>query len=304
MKEHFVIKSDFDQLPLDVLITSPSHPKGIVQFSHGMCEHKERYLDFMKFLNQHGYVCCINDHRGHGRSVYAKEDLGYFYQDGHIGIVEDVHQLTLFMKKRYPLLPIYLFGHSMGSLVVRCYLKKYDQDIDGLIVCGSPSYNKAASLGIQLCSIISHIKNDHYRPKSIQKIAFDAFNKNFDSQVPNSWICSDHHVVTAYNQDPLCTFTFTTNGFLSLFYLMQETYSMEKWQMKNNQLPILFIAGKNDPCITNEKEFDKAVSLLKKVGYQHVSSKLFEHMQHEILNEKNKKYVYQYILKHLKSWSD
>ena len=108
MKEHFVIKSDFDQLPLDVLITSPSHPKGIVQFSHGMCEHKERYIDFMEFLNQHGYVCCIHDHRGHGHSVYSNEDLGYFYQDGHMGIVEDVHQLTLLMKKRYPLLPIYL----------------------------------------------------------------------------------------------------------------------------------------------------------------------------------------------------
>ena len=37
MKEHLTIKSHFDQLPLDVIVMSPSHPHGIIQFSHGMC---------------------------------------------------------------------------------------------------------------------------------------------------------------------------------------------------------------------------------------------------------------------------
>lgn len=303
MKEHLVIHSLYDQLPLDVIIMSPSHPKGVVQFSHGMCEHKERYLDFMSFLNKQGYVCCIHDHRGHGKSVYCEDDLGYFYKDGHIGIVEDLHQLTMMMKKRYPNLPIYLFGHSMGSLVVRCYTKKYDDDIDGLIVCGSPSLNKASGIGLRFSSLISRIKNDHYRPQSIQKLGFDVFNKKYDRHVQNSWICSDKNIVEAYNQDPLCTFTFTANGFHALFTLMQETYSKDHWGMKNPSLPIYFIAGYQDPCIINPQAFKQAVSLMKEVGYQDVSSHLFKHMQHEILNEKDKHIVYQDILKKLELWN-
>lgn len=94
----------------------------------------------MEYLYHLGYVCLIHDHRGHGQSVLKDEDLGYFYQDGDIGIVEDLHQLTLWIHQQYPDLPLYLFGHSMGSLVVRVYLKKYDKDIQGLIVCGSPSH--------------------------------------------------------------------------------------------------------------------------------------------------------------------
>ena len=300
MKEHLKIHSDFDQLPLDVIITSPSHPIGIVQISHGMCEHKERYLDFMHFLNQNGYVCCIHDHRGHGQSLYSQNDLGYFYKDGHIGIVEDLHQITKIMKKRYPYLPLYLFGHSMGSLVVRCYIKKYYQDIDGLFVCGSPSYNKNISLGIHLTSLLSRIKGEHYRPQIIQKIGFDAFNKNFDKTIPNSWICSDKKVVEAYNKNPLCHFTFTNNGFYSMFQLMKETYSDDHWQLHHPTIPIHFIAGRLDPCIINEKEFNKAVQHLKDIGYSKISAQLFDGMRHEILNEKNKHLVYQSILKKLR----
>ena len=63
MREHLKIKSDFDQLPLDVIVLRPAHPKGIIQISHGMCEHKERYLDFMEYLYHLGYVCLIHDHQ-------------------------------------------------------------------------------------------------------------------------------------------------------------------------------------------------------------------------------------------------
>ena len=124
MREHLKIKSDFDQLPLDVIVLRPAHPKGIIQISHGMCEHKERYLDFMEYLYHLGYVCLIHDHRGHGQSVLKDEDLGYFYQDGDIGIVEDLHQLTLWIHQQYPDLPLYLFGHSMGSFSCKSLFKE------------------------------------------------------------------------------------------------------------------------------------------------------------------------------------
>lgn len=302
MKEHLIIKSSFDNLPLDVIVMRPDHPKGIVQISHGMCEHKERYLDFMQFLCRAGYVCLIHDHRGHGKSIHNVHDLGYFYKNGDQGIVEDVHQLTEWIKHQYPKLPLYLFGHSMGSLVVRVYMKKYDDAIDGLIVCGSPSRNPAAKAGISLARLLTRLKGDHHHSILIQKIGFDAFNKRFDKQTPNSWICSDQDVVKAYNLNPLCRFIFTTNGFECLFSLMNDTYSSMSWQMKNKEIPIHYIAGQEDPCIVSEAKFKEAYTFMKELGYQNVTAYLFEHMRHEILNESQKEIVYEHILKTIKSW--
>ena len=63
--ENFTISSEHDGLALSVATVVPEgEPKGLVQFAHGMAEHKERYLPVMQFLADHGYACIINDHRG------------------------------------------------------------------------------------------------------------------------------------------------------------------------------------------------------------------------------------------------
>lgn len=72
------ICSNQDGLELSVLWLEPEkEPKGILQISHGMSEYKERYLPFMRYLCERGYLCAIHDHRGHGKSVKYKSDLGY-----------------------------------------------------------------------------------------------------------------------------------------------------------------------------------------------------------------------------------
>lgn len=68
-----------DGLTLSVLWTEPEKKvRGVVQISHGMSEHKERYLPFMKFLAGHGYAAVIHDHRGHGGSVREKKTWDIF----------------------------------------------------------------------------------------------------------------------------------------------------------------------------------------------------------------------------------
>ena len=296
--EQIKINSKYDNLALEVIISDCNKPKAIVQIVHGMCEHKERYLDFIEYLNSYGYIVIIDDHRGHGRSVLDKSDLGYFYNDGAKAIVEDVYMLSQYIKNRYPNLPLYLFGHSMGSLVVRNYIRKYDREIDGLIVCGSPSYNRFCSIGKAICKLYMVIKGDKYHSRLMQKISFETFNKGH--QKTNEWICSDSKVVDEYNDDPLCTFTFTVNGFYNLLALMQQTYQKKTYPI-NDKLPILFISGREDPCIISEKAFYQAVDLLKNDGYQNINAMLFDNMRHEILNECEKQKVYDVIIDFLRS---
>ena len=115
------LDSKADGLSLSLQVAEPTGcPRGVLQISHGMAEHKERYEPLMEFLAEQGIVVAIHDHRGHGKSVRAAEDLGYFYADGARALVEDLHQVTAWLRREYAReLPLYLLGHSMGSLAAR-----------------------------------------------------------------------------------------------------------------------------------------------------------------------------------------
>lgn len=116
-------------------------------------------------------------------------------------------------------------------------------------------------------------------------------------------MCSDRNVVNAYNNDPLCAFSFTMNGYESLLTLMNKVYTQKNWNVSHPDLPpIHFISGQQDPCMTNMKMFNQSIQLMKDIGYKNVNYKVYENMRHEILNETNKHIVYEDILNKLKEW--
>lgn len=293
IRKHKLI-SEFDGLRLDVEEVVPDRIRGIVQISHGMAEHKERYEEFMKFLAEHDYMAVIHDHRGHGNSVNDLVELGYFYTEDIQGIIEDLHQVTRWIKEQYPGLPIYLFSHSMGTLVARNYMKKYDSNIQKLILCGPPTKNAGAASALLMAKASRTMKGGMYRNQYIHNLAFKGYDR--DEKTANNWLSTDTEKVEAYNNNPLCGYVFTNNGFINLFQLMQEAFSTKGWEKNNLTLPILMIAGEEDPVIQNREKFEQLEQFLKGIGYSDIKSKLYPGMRHELLNERNKEQVYQEIL--------
>lgn len=301
-QEKYTFISKNDGLEIEVLEVYPFiQPKGIVQIAHGMAEHKERYIEFMEFLSRHGYITIINDHRGHGNSIKSKSDRGYFYDENGEFIVNDVHDITLMMKEKYPNLPVYLFGHSMGSLVVRKYLKLYDKDIDKLIVCGSPSNNPLGGLALGLVKFLEKIQGSHHRSNLINKLAFGSFDNKFSESEKNRWLSANPENVKYYNNCDSCGFTFTLNGFKNLFILMKDVYNENGWIKENLDIPILFLAGDQDPVIISIEAWQNAQIFLHKIGYTKIRSKLYKNMRHEILNEIGKDEVMNDVLHFIES---
>lgn len=292
--QHETLMASADNLPLDILSVTPATaPVGILQLVHGMCEHKERYIPFMQYMADHGWICIIHDHRGHGKSVHKTDDLGYFYGGGYRALINDIRLVTDLIRQRHPELPLVLFGHSMGSMAVRAYVKQDDRNLAGLIVCGCPSYNAGAIAGRRLARIISFVAGGHARPKLLQKLGVGGFNLRFMHEgSPNAWVCSDPEIVADYDRNPLCNYQFTANGFKNLFGLMLYTYNKKGWTMHNPNLPVRFVSGENDPCLVNRAHFDEAVELMRQVGYRDVDARLYPHMRHEILNEIGKEQVW------------
>ena len=120
-------------------------PVGVFQMAHGMAEHIDRYDGFARFLASNGFVVCGNDHLGHGKSVRSAADYGFFAdQNGDKRLVDDMHILTRIMKKKYPGIPYFLFGHSMGSLCARVYAAHFGDELNGVIFCGTVELPAAA----------------------------------------------------------------------------------------------------------------------------------------------------------------
>ncbi len=297
------IVSRADGLDISVLVCSPcGELKAVVQLVHGMCEHKERYVPFMRFLAGHGFASLIHDHRGHGESVKSSEDLGYFYEGGYMALVEDIYAVTEMAGKEFPGVPVILMGHSMGSMAVRSYAKRHDDALSALVVCGSPSHNGGVGLAKFIARAFSLFSGSHHRPTLIQNMAFGAFNKGFKGETsPHAWVCSDPEIVRNYDEDPLCNFQFTNDGFINLFSLMQDAYRIRDWSPKNPAMPVLFISGEDDPCLISPGKFRSAVRTMQSAGYGNVRSIIYPGMRHEILNESGKEKVWNDILLFIRS---
>ena len=296
-KREFTLQSKYDNLALSCAEytaegVTQTNAKGVVQIVHGMCEYKERYEGFIDYLTRNGYIVFAHDHRGHGGSVTANENLGYFGDKNGEAIVDDAALVTDEIRRLYPGLSVTLFGHSMGSLVVRAYIQKYEEKIDKLIVCGSPSKNSLAGFGLMLNGVISAFRGKKYRSRLMANASTGGGDDKFPGEGKNAWLTRDKTVVEKYNADEKCNFVFSCNGFSNLLHLVKNAYKKKKYPAKHSDLPIFFMAGADDPVIGSEKKWLEAQQFLRDVGYKNVTGKSYPKMRHEILNELGKEEVY------------
>ncbi|MDO5363359.1 MAG: alpha/beta fold hydrolase [Eubacteriales bacterium] len=295
--------SDVDELELSVLAVVPQKKpyRAVVQLVHGMSEHKERYLPFMEYLAEQGYVSVIHDHRGHGKSIRGSADLGYMYGGGAEAIVRDIGLVNRKIRAELSGIPLILMGHSMGSLAVRAFVAEHDSCMDMLIVCGSPSYNGAMPLGKAIASVEKAVLGERHRSRLIESISFGPNVWKFrKDKTCTAWICSDPVVAREYETSRLCGFTFTDDAYLALFDLMKRAYDTKHFCCTNPDMPVLFVSGAEDPCLIDVRHFAKAVQAMRSAGYFDVKGKLYPGMRHEILNEKDKYQVYKDIVTYMK----
>ena len=154
MINNITIKSCIDNIDLDVNYMIPDAKiKGLVVIAHGMSEHKERYNYFLETLAKSSYLGVVYDHRGHGKSVKEASDLGYFYSEDETTLSQDLYNVLKFFQNRYQINNTILFAHSMGSLIARSFLQKYDDEITKVILCGPPTKNNLVDIGLGLAGL-------------------------------------------------------------------------------------------------------------------------------------------------------
>lgn len=292
------IESSVKGIYLDVNYIPVETPKALVVILHGMSEHKERYNYFLEKLAKEGYLPVVYDHRGHGKSVKNPEDLGYFYSDDASLLGEDVHIVISYFKEKYPQLTVILFSHSMGTLIARNYISKYDDEITKLILCGPPTKNNLVDIGLLVAKLDNIFGNPRKPNEFLNKLTIESFNKYYKH--PNEWLSKNEKNVTNYNSDPLCGFIFTTNGFLNLFSLQKHAFKKKDYLVKNKYLDIFLLAGACDPVIISIKKFKELEKFLEALGYRNITSKVYPYLRHDLIQEEEKDIIIQDILEFIR----
>ncbi|MCB0685455.1 MAG: lysophospholipase [Saprospiraceae bacterium] len=242
----------------------PEHPRVLLFILHGVFEHGGRYKDFAHFLNKDGIGVIAADHFGHGRSPGLK---GYI--DSWSALVDDTDHWIKNYRNKYPGIPCFLLGHSLGGLLAVSYLTSINPQFDGVVLMSAALKvsDDISPLLQKLAPVLATLA-----PK-LKTVKLDA-----------NAISRDPDVVEKYLNDPYVytgkIYAQTGNETLKTTRDIVRYFSEFKW-------PVLILHG------THDRLTDPAGS---KKFYDDIDSRdktlqLYEGAFHELLNEPEKDQV-------------
>jgi len=249
----------------------PKEIKAVVCLVHGLGEHSGRYAHVAKFLNESGYAVMAFDMCGHGKS-----DGIVGHAPSYEAMMEQISRLRGEATVRYPEIPIFLYGHSMGGNLVINYTLYRKPRVFGVVATG-PAFKTAIeppSWKIAMAKAIYNV------------VPFLPLPSELDEKK----LSKDPDVVRAYVEDPL------VHGRVSV-RLGIDILHTGQWVMKHARefiAPLLIMHGGKDEITSCEASRAFAEKT------KHVCTlKIWDDLYHEIHNEPEKYDVLAFLVKWL-----
>ena len=287
---HFHYPSARDGCSIHALEWAPEGPpRGIVHLVHGISEHIGRYDETARFLAEHGFLVCGEDHLGHGRTV-TDGSYGFFApENGWTLAARDVRALRKLEGARHPNLPYFLLGHSMGSFLTRTYLILWPGTVSGAVLMGTGQ--EPAPL-VALGKRISALECRRLGPRGVSPLvhtlSLGAYNRRFrPSRTPSDWLSRDPAEVDAFLADPLCR---DMMGGLQLIARRDQLARMDP------SVPVCFLSGQEDPVGGMGRGVEQVVRMFQDAGCRDLSLHLYPGARHELFHEQNRREVWADLL--------
>lgn len=270
-------------------------PRGVVQIVHGICEYVGRYEPLALFLAGQGFAVCGGDHLGHGETGASDGKFGWFAEkDGWSLVTEDVGELRRLMGERFPGVPYFLLGHSMGSFLTRTYLCRKPGTVDGAILSGTGQEGAPlVAAGRAIASLIARIKGTDALSPLVHQLSLGAYNKQFaPNRTRSDWITRDEGVVDAYLADPYCAFMPTVGLYRDMLGGLQYIASPKALSRMDPDTPVYLYSGDRDPVGANGEGVRKVYGFFEERGTKDLTLKLYPEGRHEMHNELNREEVF------------
>lgn len=299
VRNEFTFLSADGKTPIHAVEWLPEgQARAVLQISHGVSEYILRYEPFAEYLTARGFAVAGHDHLGHGQSVAEGSARLYFGPRGSWNwVVDDIDQRRNLAKAKFPQVPYFLMGHSMGSFLARTYLIRYPGAVDAAVIMGTGQMSPAIIAGGKaVAAEEAHRVGEDQTSSLVDKLAFGAYNKRF---APNrtgfDWLSLNQDNVDRYMADPLCGGNATIGLFREMLGGLSFIAKPENLKRMNLNIPVLFISGEMDPVGDCGKGVKRAFESFRKAGVRDVSLKLYPELRHEILNETCRETVYEDI---------
>jgi len=276
--------------------------RGIVHIIHGLSEHAGRYERLAEELTAEGYQVFAHDQRGHGRTARSDAAFGFVADsNGWQSLVDDTIQLCEAERRLFPQLPLYLFGHSMGTYVAQQILYQAPNLPDAVILSGP---NGDVGLLTRLGRLIARVERlrqgRHGRSDLINALSFGAFNREFSpNRTSYDWLSRDETAVDHYIADPFCGFLATNQFWVDLLDAIIEIARPANREKIRRELPIYIFSGRNDPVNKQGRGAEHLAETYRGMGIRNVSYRVYAKARHETLNELNRDEVIGHIIEWL-----
>ncbi|MDO4260955.1 MAG: alpha/beta hydrolase [Eubacteriales bacterium] len=274
--------------------------RGAVQLVHGMLEYIERYDELAKYLAERGYFVIGHDHLGHGDSVRDQEELGYVGDQGAVLWLRDMEQIRRMAVSYAPKVPYIMIGHSMGSFLVRRYLIYHGNRVDGAVIMGT---GQQSPLLVKTGLLVAYLDMMRSGPKGhsrlLNNLTCEGYAKRYpDNRSTGSWMSRDPQVLIEALQDGRRNFAFTLNAYEALLRTVEEAVDPRRAAKMPRDLPLLLLAGDEDPVGDNGKGVRRFERMLKKIGMKNVTCMIYPEGRHELINDLEKEQV----LRDIEQW--
>lgn len=248
-----------------------SNPKALVALVHGLGEHTGRYEHVAKAFTDAGYAMVGFDLRGHGKSTGIR---GHF--PSLDAVMQDIRNFFVFLTQRYPQIPQFLYGHSLGGLLVLTYTLKHGAGLKGVI---------ATSSGLR-----SPLTEQKLKLLIVRLLGSLAPTALLPSGLETAAISHDPAVIERYMADPLnhdrVSLAFGKTGLVATEYAWSHAEQF--------QPPLLLMHGTADRITYSHGSADFAKLAAKQ--NQDVTVKLWDDLYHELHNEPQKEQAIQFMI--------
>lgn len=263
-----------DGAELYLQIKESSSPVWIIA-THGVGEHMDRHK-YIPEIFGHDFNIFQYDLRGHGRSTGKKAYISDFSL-----YMEDLLEITKFLKEKYRMNRYILFGHSMGALISCSFVQNYvDQNLypERLIVNAPP----CGADGI-LGKIIKILPSTLFK-----KVGTIPYSIPLGGLVDLKYLSHDPRIKEDYINDSLNALKLESKLLLEIMRVSKETFS----RPIRAKCPSFVSIGSADRVV-GAKDLIEYFTIVDK-SFQ---LKVFEGAYHEIHNEieKYKKPYFEYL---------
>jgi alpha-beta hydrolase superfamily lysophospholipase len=261
--------------------------RATVQIIHGMAEHSARYAPLAAFLTDAGFAVYAHDLPGHGPQADPAGRGHFADRRGWRVAISSIRDVQRLVQREQAGKPVFMLGHSMGSFLLQHYVADSGTQLAGAVFSATTGeWGPTRAIGLGMIRLEAAIYGRRHPSAVGEALSFRTFNRRFQpARTAFDWLSRDAAEVDKYVADPHCGYRCSTGLWIDLLETAPKLTSPTRLRRIPKTLPILLIAGADDP-VSNGHQGPRALErAYLGVGLRDVTVKVYPDGRHELFND-------------------